>query len=98
LANIIDSIYLPRGSSEEKRQAALAAIKDRQDLIESTGEYTTLLIFPEGGTTNGSGLIKFKKGAFFAEKTVRPVMMKYNLTGTVSPAYDTIELLPLAIL
>ena len=45
-----------------------------------------------------SGLIKFKKGAFFAEKTVKPVMMKYNLTGSVSVAYDVIEILPLAIL
>ena len=98
LGNVVDSIYLPRGGTDEKRMAALNAIKDRQDLIESTGEYTTLLVFPEGGTTNGSGLIKFKKGAFFAEKTVKPVMMKYNLQGSVSVAYDTIEILPLAIL
>jgi 1-acyl-sn-glycerol-3-phosphate acyltransferase len=57
LGNVVDSIYVPRGGTEEKRLAALNAIKDRQDLIESTGEYTTLLVFPEGGTTNGSGLI-----------------------------------------
>ena len=98
LGNVVDSIYLPRGGTEEKRMAALNAIKDRQDLIESTGEYTTLLVFPEGGTTNGSGLIKFKKGAFYAEKTVKPVMMRYNLDGMVSVAYDVIEVLPLAIL
>ena len=98
LGNVVDSIYLPRGGTDEKRMAALNAIKDRQDLIESTGEYTSLLVFPEGGTTNGSGLIKFKKGAFYAEKTVKPVMMKYNLNGSVSVAYDTIEILPLAIL
>jgi len=56
------------------------------------------LVFPEGGTTNGSGLIKFKKGAFWAEKTVKPVMLKYQLDGSVIPSYDTIPVLPLVIL
>lgn len=74
LGNVVDSIYLPRGGTDEKRAAALKAIEDRQELIEQTGDYTTLLVFPEGGTTNGSGLIKFKKGAFFAEKSVMPVL------------------------
>jgi len=40
LGNIVDSIYLPRGTDDTKRAQALEAIKDRQDLIESTGEYT----------------------------------------------------------
>jgi hypothetical protein len=29
LGNVVDSIYLPRGGTEEKRQAALNSIKDR---------------------------------------------------------------------
>ena len=37
-----------------------------------------------------------KKGAFFAEKTVRPLYMKYK-QGTVGPAYDVMEFLPLMI-
>lgn len=97
LGNIVDSIYLPRGGTEEKKLAALNMIKDRQELIETTGEYTTLLVFPEGGTTNGSGLIKFKKGAFYGEKSVKPVVLKYALDESVSVAYDTIEILPLVI-
>jgi len=99
LGDIVDSIYLPRSSSDEKRQQALNQIRDRQDLIESTGEYTQLLIFAEGGTTNGTSLLTFKKGAFMAEKSVMPVIMKFNVNETsVNPAYDVIELLPLAIL
>jgi len=73
------------------------AIRDRQELIEDTGKYAPFLIFAEGGTTNGSSIIKFKKGAFFAEKTVRPMFMKYH-SNTISPAFDTIEMLPLIIL
>lgn len=99
LGNIVDSIYLPRGTDDTKRAQALEAIKDRQDLIESTGDYTQLLIFPEGATSNGTSLLTFKKGAFIAEKTVTPVVMKFSVnTSAVNPAYDVIELLPLAIM
>ena len=93
----IDSIYIPRGGSEEARAKALAAIRDRQELIEETGKYAPFLIFAEGGTSNGSHIIKFKKGAFFAEKTIRPIVLKYK-SKTYSPAFDTMEMLPLVIL
>ena len=84
--------------SEEKRNEAIQLIKDRQALIEQTGEYVPLLVFPEGGTTNGSSLIKFKKGAFLSEKRVTPMILQYDQDTSVSAAYDIIELLPLAVL
>lgn len=77
LIDVIDSIYIPRGGSEEMKAKALSAIKDRQELIEETGKYAPFLIYAEGGTSNGKGLIKFKKGAFFSEKTIRPMFLKY---------------------
>lgn len=55
------------------------------------------LIFAEGGTTNGSAMMKFKKGAFHSEKTVQPVFLKYSF-GTLNPAFDTIPFLALLIL
>jgi len=97
LCSVIDSIFIPRGGSEEKKALALAAIRDRQELIESTGKYSPFLIFPEGTTTNGTGMFKFRKGGFFAEKTVRPTFMKYS-QGTVNLGFDVMEFLPLAIL
>jgi hypothetical protein len=36
---MVDSIFIPRGGTEEKRLAALNAIKDRQQLIEANGGY-----------------------------------------------------------
>jgi 1-acyl-sn-glycerol-3-phosphate acyltransferase len=97
LIDALDSIYIPRGGSEEKKAKALAAIRQRQELIEETGKYQPFLIFAEGGTSNGTGIISFKKGAFFAEKTVRPIFVKYGY-HTLNPAFDTIEFLPLLIL
>ena len=55
------------------------------------------MVFAEAGTSNGSGLISFKKGAFHAMKPVRPMYMKYKW-GTFNPAYDCINFIPQAIL
>jgi hypothetical protein len=98
LGSMVDSIFIPRGGTDESRLAALNAIKHRQELIETTGMYNQLLIFPEGCTTNGAGLVKFKKGAFYAEKSITPVIMKYNVNGTYIPSFDCMPLLPLAIM
>ena len=97
MSMLLDSIYLPRGSSEEMRKLALQTIIDRQDLIEKTGKFAPLLVFAEGGTTNNTAIMKFKKGAFIAEKRCKPVLLDYKV-GTVHPAYDIIELLALVIL
>lgn len=93
----LDSIYIPRGGTQDSRDHALELIKTRQELIEDTGKYAPFLVFPEGGTTNGTGLLKFKRGAFYAEKTVRPICLKYHYQ-TISPAFDVIEFIPLALL
>uniref|UniRef100_A0A671LA96 Lysophospholipid acyltransferase LPCAT4-like n=1 Tax=Sinocyclocheilus anshuiensis TaxID=1608454 RepID=A0A671LA96_9TELE len=38
---------------------------------------TSMLMFPEGTTTNGRALIKFKPGAFLAGVPVQPVLLHY---------------------
>ena len=55
-----------------------------------------MLIFPEGTTANGECLMSFKRGAFMAEKTIRPVYLRYS-HGMVDTARDCIDLLPLLI-
>lgn len=54
------------------------------------------LIFAEGGTTNGTAIMKFKKGAFHSEKTVKPIFLKWSF-DTVNPAFDTIPFAALAV-
>ena len=66
-------------------------------MIESSGEYAPFMIFPEGTTSNGTCLLKFRKGAFYHEKKVTPMFMKFAYS-TISPAYDVLDFLPLAIL
>lgn len=37
-----------------------------------------LFIFPEGGTTNGTKIMKFRTGAFFPGIPVVPMIIKYG--------------------
>ena len=37
-----------------------------------------IIIFPEGATTNGSCMLKFKKGAFASLRPVRPLVFIYK--------------------
>jgi 1-acyl-sn-glycerol-3-phosphate acyltransferase len=39
LIDVLDSIYIPRGGSEENKAGALSSIRERQELIEETGRY-----------------------------------------------------------
>jgi 1-acyl-sn-glycerol-3-phosphate acyltransferase len=40
-------------------------IEQRQKVIEETGAYNPLIIFPEGCCTNNTALLPFKRGAFY---------------------------------
>ena len=93
----LDSIYIKRSADDAARLLALQEIQERQRQIEETSNYEPFLVFAEGGTTNGTGIMKFKKGAFYSEKKVKPIYLKYAQSG-MSPAFDTMEFLPLVIL
>ncbi|TMS01887.1 Lysophospholipid acyltransferase LPCAT4 [Larimichthys crocea] len=58
----------------ESRKKAVAQVTER---LTSDGHWPQMLMFPEGTTTNGSALIKFKPGAFLAGVPVQPVLLRY---------------------
>ncbi|KAJ8366316.1 hypothetical protein AAFF_G00362820 [Aldrovandia affinis] len=65
----------------ESRRQCVTQLKER---LTSNGHWPQMLIFPEGTTTNGTGLIKFKPGAFMAGVPVQPVLLRYpNKLDTV---------------
>ena len=94
-AEAVGSLYIPRGGTREDRDKILNSIKERQELIEeSKGDLPPLLIFPEGTTSNGTNCFLFKKGAFLAEKKIRPYILTYSTDNTVNPAWEVIDFLP----
>ena len=69
-------LFFDRGSKGERRDL-LSMMAERQKLSEK-GIYPTLIMNVEGGTTNGTSLIKFKKGAFMGLNSIQPVVIKYE--------------------
>jgi len=80
----MDTVFVERGNSDS-RNATLEAISEHCTAWRSGDR--PMLIFPEGTTTNGEGLLDFKKGAFLSGVPVRPVIIVY--TGQWSPANTT---------
>jgi lysophosphatidylcholine acyltransferase/lyso-PAF acetyltransferase len=80
----METIFVER-SNGDSRQATLDAIKEHCSAWEPKSR--PLLIFPEGTTSNGEGLLEFKKGAFISGVPVRPVILVY--TGQWDPASTT---------
>ncbi|RXN36168.1 lysophospholipid acyltransferase LPCAT4 [Labeo rohita] len=58
----------------ESRKKCVSQISER---VTSDGHWPQMLMFPEGTTTNGRALIKFKPGAFLAGVPVQPVLLHY---------------------
>jgi len=80
----MDTVFVDRGD-RGSRNATQEAIKTHCD--QWTPGEKPMLIFPEGTTTNGEGLLEFKKGAFVPGAPVRPVIIVY--TGQWDPACTT---------
>eukprot|EP00927_Polykrikos_kofoidii_P044100 TRINITY_DN38158_c0_g1_i1.p1 TRINITY_DN38158_c0_g1~~TRINITY_DN38158_c0_g1_i1.p1 ORF type:complete len:938 (+),score=145.21 TRINITY_DN38158_c0_g1_i1:55-2814(+) len=81
LAKQLDCIWVKRNCRRSRMQA-LRAIWEHATTWKKGGR--SLLLFPEGTTSNGTSLLPFKKGAFAPGVTVRPVLVKY--TGAWDPA------------
>eukprot|EP00356_Strombidium_inclinatum_P008205 CAMPEP_0170491306 /NCGR_PEP_ID=MMETSP0208-20121228/10760_1 /TAXON_ID=197538 /ORGANISM="Strombidium inclinatum, Strain S3" /LENGTH=326 /DNA_ID=CAMNT_0010766859 /DNA_START=84 /DNA_END=1064 /DNA_ORIENTATION=+ len=90
-------MFFDRSSSKQKK-GVLEQIEDRQKLSEE-GVLPPLVIYAEGGTSNGDYILKFKKGAFFSLRSVQPVVLKYkdfypvNVENCAMPIYFHIILL-----
>jgi len=76
-----DAIFVDRSAADSRREAKE---KMQKHCADWTAGSRPLLVFPEGTTTNGEGLIKFQNGAFNSGKPVRPVILVY--TGHFDPA------------
>ncbi|XP_036406996.1 lysophospholipid acyltransferase LPCAT4 [Megalops cyprinoides] len=65
----------------ESRKQCVTQLRER---LTSNGRWPQILMYPEGTTTNGTALIKFKPGAFMAGVPVQPVLLRYpNKLDTV---------------
>eukprot|EP00798_Chlamydomonas_sp_ICE-L_P031160 gene31160-biopygen6040 len=89
----IGCIYAMQAIKETSKSAAVQ-LKDRiaAKAIDPTSSVRPMLVFPEGTTTNGRYLCKFKTGAFLAGAPVRPVVMHFLNQDYVSPSWESINI------
>lgn len=72
--------------SPEVRAQLIENIKMRQIQAEK-GELPPLLIYPEGSTSNGSHIIKFKRGAFMSLRKIKPHVSTFKALTGVRPVH-----------
>ena len=75
-AKMQQCIFFDRKNEEERKN--VQNIINQRILDAEKGLYQPLLIFPEGTTTNGRAMMKFKRGAFELEKPFYVYSLYYH--------------------
>ena len=99
MARGLQSIYIDRFGSKTNRDFIVNQIIAHQRKISVEKlPFNPLCIFPEGTTTNGTGIRLFRRGAFAAMLPVVPIVCEISTYGPVNPTYDSIEFTTLVVL
>lgn len=82
LADKLETLWLNR-EEKNSRTAVAEALKKRQEDYLNKKILSPLIVFPEGTTTSGDYILKFRKGAFESLKPVKSVLFKstYHSVG-----------------
>jgi lysophosphatidylcholine acyltransferase/lyso-PAF acetyltransferase len=97
ISQAMGCIFIKRAASADVKDNVVIQIAERQAIIEERGEFPPICIFPEGGTSNGTCILPFKRGAFASGRAVKPIVMKVRY-GTMTPCYDIVPFIALAIM
>ena len=79
------TIYLDRKNPDDRKLTAEKIAKRQRDILAGTN-LTNLSIYPEGTITNGTHLIKFKRGAFMTLLPLKPMVELVDQTSEFSLA------------
>jgi lysophosphatidylcholine acyltransferase/lyso-PAF acetyltransferase len=71
IAKGINCLFVKR-ESQTDRENILNQLEERQRDFYEGRYFAPLLLFPEGTTTNGKYILKFKKGAFYSLLPIKP--------------------------
>ena len=77
LAKGINCLFVKR-ESQEDRAKIFVQLEERQKNFYEGKYLAPLLLFPEGTTTNGQYILKFKKGAFYNLLPIKPQIILLN--------------------
>ena len=74
IATAMHCLYIRRESTEERKKI-FEQLEERQKLFYEGKFLAPLAMFPEGTTSCGRNILKFKKGTFYALLPVKPVII-----------------------
>ena len=94
VARAMQCIFIERTND---RLAAVKEIENRYKNMKIHKGFPKLLIFPEGTTTNGTGLMPFKKGGFLDMQPVQPCALVYAQRD-FSPCMEILPILAHTVL
>jgi len=73
IGKMLNCLLIDREASKENKNKIVDDIIQRQHNIENGKDKYSLIIYPEGTTSNGFGLMKFKRGAFMSGLPIKPI-------------------------
>jgi len=76
IATAMHCLYIKRESSTERKKI-FDQLEERQKLFYEGKFLAPLAMFPEGTTTCGRNILKFKKGTFYALLPLKPVIINH---------------------
>ena len=85
IAKGINCLFVQRENKEDRERIFIELEKRQRDFYDGK-LLTPLCIFPEGTTTNGKYILKFKKGAFYALLPIKPQLILLDDNVNYSPA------------
>ncbi|CAH8258724.1 unnamed protein product [Arabidopsis lyrata] len=90
ISKCLGCVYVQREAKSPDFKGVSGTVNERVREAHRNKSAPTIMLFPEGTTTNGDYLLTFKTGAFLAGTPVLPVVLKYPYER-FSVAWDTIS-------
>ena len=85
IAKGINCLFVKR-ENKENREKIFELLEERQKDFYEGKILTPLCLFPEGTTTNGRYILKFKRGAFYSLLPIKPQIILLNKNENMSLA------------
>ena len=92
IAQCIGSIFVDREDKNSVVETLKMVIEKQKNNYEGN-DLSTFLLFPEGTTSNNTGILNLKKGAFISELPIKPYVIKFDPINNISLAMDVIDML-----
>ena len=92
LASCCGCIFVDRASKDNRGQS-LEKLVEKQKKLYNGEDFVNVCLFAEGTTSNDLSLLTFKKGGFYANLPIKPMVIKFDAVNSFSIAMDVIDLL-----